>query len=128
MTVQEWLVSEATYGRKVLDAGLEGTRSGQEAFLEGKPLAPFFSDLARKAVAPSILGACLVGLGSCLRRRDGSITRALQPALVGGAMSFALIMVWNSRKLTASALAGAFKKINKVRDEHWFERHPIDYA
>jgi len=50
------------------------------------------------------------------------------PTLVGGAISFALVMAWNSRKLTASALASAFKKINKVRDEHWFERHPIDYA
>jgi len=128
MTVQEWIVSEATYGKEVFHAGIEGTRSGQDAFLEGRPLAPFVSALIRKAVAPAIFGACLAGLGSCARRRHGSVSQTVMPTLVGGAISFALVMAWNSRKLTASALASAFKKINKVRDEHWFERHPIDYA
>jgi hypothetical protein len=48
--------------------------------------------------------------------------------LLGGAIGFGLGFAWESRRLTFSALANAFKKIDKVRDDHWFERHPIDYA
>jgi hypothetical protein len=30
--------------------------------------------------------------------------------------------------LAASVAFGALRNIDRVRDEHWLERHPIDYA
>ena len=127
MTVQQWIESEVKYGRKVLDAGLEGTRSGREAFLKGKPLTPYLNDSVRKAVIPAAIGTCVGALGSAAGR-NRSAGRVLAFGLLGAAIGFGLGFAWESRRLTFSALANAFKKIDKVRDDHWFERHPIDYA
>jgi hypothetical protein len=127
MTVQEWIESEVKYGRKVLDAGLEGTRSGREAFLEGKPLTPYLNDSVRKALVPAAIGTCIGALGSATGRNK-SVGRVLAFGLVGGAIGFGLGIAWGSRHLTVSALSSALKKISRVRDEHWLERHPIDYA
>jgi hypothetical protein len=48
--------------------------------------------------------------------------------LLGGAIGFGLGLAWSSRRLTASVAEQAFRSMNKVRDEHWLENHPIDYA
>ena len=127
MTVQQWIESEVKYGRKVLDAGLEGTRSGREAFLKGRPLTPYLNDSVRKAVIPAAIGTCVGALGGAAGR-NRSAGRVLAFGLLGAAIGFGLGFAWESRRLTFSALANAFKKIDKVRDDHWFERHPIDYA
>jgi hypothetical protein len=127
MTVQEWIESEVKYGRKVLDAGLEGTRSGREAFLEGKPLTPYLNDSVRKALVPAAIGTCVGALGSVAGSKK-SVGRVLAFGLVGGAIGFGLGLAWESRHLTISALTSGLKKISRVRDEHWLERHPIDYA
>jgi hypothetical protein len=127
MTVQQWLESEVKYGRKVLDAGLEGTRSGREAFLDGEPLTPYLNDSVRKAFIPAAIGTCIGVLGSAAKQKR-SVGRVLAFGLVGGAIGFGLGIAWESRHLTVSAVSSALKKIGRVRDEHWLERHPIDYA
>jgi len=47
---------------------------------------------------------------------------------VAAAIGFAASVVWESRRLAASVASGALRNIGKVRDEHWLERYPIDYA
>jgi len=47
---------------------------------------------------------------------------------LGGAIGFGAGLLWESRLLTASVACGALRNIDRVRDEHWLERHPIDYA
>jgi hypothetical protein len=37
-------------------------------------------------------------------------------------------MAWESRRLTVSVGDGALRNMGRVRDEHWLDRHPIDYA
>src|ERR1051326_2959998 len=55
MLLSEWSKSEAEYGRRVLNSGLEGARSGREAFLNGRPLTPFFRESFQKALKPAAL-------------------------------------------------------------------------
>jgi hypothetical protein len=52
----------------------------------------------------------------------------LSLGLLGGAIGFGAALVWQSRCLAASVAHGAFRNMGRVRDEHWLERHPIDYA
>jgi len=127
MTAQQWLKSEVKYGRKVLHAGIEGTRSGQEAFLNGRRLTPFLNDSVCKAFIPAAIGTCIGVVGS-LTRRNRSVGRVVAAASLGGAIGVAAGIAWESRGLTGSAVRGALKRIDKVRDEHWFERNPIAYA
>lgn len=128
MQVAEWSKSEVEYGRRVLNSGLEGVRSGQEAFLRGRPLTPFFRESFRKALMPAAVGACVGVLTGCPREGHRSVARFLASGLFGGLIGFTAGVVWESRLLAVSVAGGALARIDKVRDEHWLERNPIDYA
>jgi hypothetical protein len=128
MDVRKWSKSNADYGRRLLDSGIEGARSGREQFLNGESLTPFLSESVRSALKPAALGACIGVLGSYPGYREKSISRALAYGLLGGAIGFGAGVVWESRRLTASVAGSALKNIGRVRDEHWLTKHPIDYA
>lgn len=128
MDLYQWSKSNADYGRRLLDSGIEGARSGQEAFLKGKPLTPFLSESVRSALMPAAVGACIGVLSSYTAYRQKSITRALAFGLLGGAVCLSAGLIWENRRLTASVAASALRCIGKARDEHWLAKHPIDYA
>lgn len=130
MSLGSWSRSSADYGRKMLHSGLDGARSGREAFLNGRPLTPFLSESIRNAWKPAAIGACLGALGSYPNHRHDqySIGRVFAYGFLGGAIGFGAAIAWESRWLTASVAAGALKNMEKVLDEHWLEKHPIDYA
>ena len=94
--------------------------------MHGEPLAPFLGESLRDAWKPAVLGACLGLLSSIPTRR--SAARAVACGLIGGAIGFSAGVAWKSRRLSASVVSGAVKNIRKVRNEHWLETHPIDYA
>jgi len=128
MALREWTKSNADYGRKLFNFGIEGARSGREAFLNGESLTPFLSESVRNALKPAALGACIGVLGSYPGYRQKSICRALAYGLLGGAIGLGAGFAWESRRLTASAGGSALRNISRVRDEHWLTKHPIDYA
>jgi hypothetical protein len=128
MDLRKWSKSEVEYGRKVLDSGLKGIRSGEEAFLNGRPLTPFLNESARKALTPAALGACLGVLISSPGNEHRSIGRMFVFGLLGGVIGFSAGLAWESRGLTESAVSGALRNIHTARDEHWVEKHPVAYA
>jgi len=128
MDVRKWSKSEVEYGRKILASGLEGARSGEEAFLHGRPLTPFLNDSVRKALRPAVVGACVGALCSLPGKHDKSIGRTLLFGLLGAAIGFGTGLTWESRGLAESATSGALRNIHKVQDEHWVEKHPVAYA
>jgi hypothetical protein len=128
MDLQKWSKSNADYGRRLFNSGIEGARSGQEAFLNGKSLTPFLSESVRSALKPAALAACIGVLSSYPGYRQKSITRALAYGLLGGAIGLGAGLVWESRRLTASVAGSALRNIGRVRDERWLTKHPIDYA
>ena len=128
MDLYEWSKSSADYGRRLLDSGIEGARSGEEEFLDGEPLTPFLSDSVRKALKPAALGACIGVLASNPSCREKSIGRTLVYGLLGGLIGLGSGVAWASRRLTATVASSAIRNIGRVRDEHWLTKHPIDYA
>jgi hypothetical protein len=128
MDLREWSESEVEYGRKVLNSGLAGARSGREAFLNGRPLTSFLDEAVRNAVTPAALGALVGMLGSLPGYKQRAATRTLLFGLLGSAIGFGIGFAWQSRGLTTCAATRAWSNIGRVRDEHWLEDHPIDYA
>lgn len=130
MGLLSWSRLNVDYGRKMLSSGLDGARSGREAFLNGEPLTPFLSESIRAAWKPAVIGACLGVLSSYSsgRHNRSLIGRLFAHGLLGGVLGFGASVAWESRRLAASVAAGALKNIEKVSDEHWLEKHPIDYA
>jgi hypothetical protein len=128
MGLGEWSKSELEYGRKVLGSGLEGVRSGREAFLNGRPLTTFLSESVHEALKPAALGACIGFLGSYPGKRHRSIGRGLGLGWLCGAIGFSAGFAWASRHLTASMACEVRRNVGRARDEHWLEANPIDYA
>ncbi len=124
MTLREWSKYELEYGRKLMDSGLDGARTGGHEFLEGKPLTPVLCDSARSALGFAAAGAC-IGL---LQGRKKTKWKVLALGVGAGAIGFGVGMAWNNRRLAASVASAAWKKVGRARDEHWLELHPIDYA
>ena len=128
MNLREWSQSEVEFGRKVLNSGLAGARSGREAFLDGRPLTPFLGNTVRGASTLAAVGAILGALGSFAGNQPKSAKRMLAFGFLGGAIGLGIGIAWQSRELTACAANGAWRNIGRVRDERWLETHPIDYA
>jgi len=127
MNLMEWSRSNIDYGRKLVDSAVQGARQGESEFLKDESLGPYLERSTLHAIAPTIIGVCLGSLGGYLENRR-SRSRTLLCGLLGGAIGFGAGLVWENRNLTASVASGAWKSINKTRDEHWFEKNPIDYA
>jgi len=77
---------------------------------------------------PAAIGICIGVVGGYPVNRPKSIGRVLAFGLLGGAIGFGASVVRENRRLAASVAFGALRNIDRVRDEHWLERHPIDYA
>ena len=128
MSFLAWSKSSVDYGRRLVDSAVEGARTGENEFLKEGSLAPHLEGTALRALAPTMIGACLGLLGACITNRSRSATRAVTYGVLGGAIGFGAGMIWENRLLSASVASGAWKNISKTRDQHWLEKNPIDYA
>jgi len=128
MSFLEWSKSSVDYGRRLVDSAVEGARTGEDAFLKNEPLVPYLGESLRPALAPAVIGACLGVVGGYLANGRRSTTRALAGGLFGGAIGFGAGVLWENRQLTVSVASGAWKNIGRTRDQHWFDKNPIDYA
>ena len=128
MHFREWSRGNADYGRKLVQSGLSGAHDAQDEFLHGEPLTPFLNESMRNAWKPAAIGVCLGVLGSYPGNRSRTTGRMLTCGLLGGLLGLVTGVAWQSRRLTGSLAHGAWRSISRVRDEHWFEKHPIDYA
>ncbi len=127
MNLTQWSKSNVDYGRKLIDSALDGARNGENSFLKEESLGVYLERSALHAIGPTIIGAGLGLLGGYLENRRFR-SRTLLFGLLGGAIGFGAGVLWENRKLTASVASGAWKNVNKVRDDHWFDKNPIDYA
>jgi hypothetical protein len=130
MNLVEWSKSNLDYGRKLVDSAVEGARAGEEEFLEvqEEALVPYLEESARQALAPAAVGACLGLLGGYVASSRKSVSKTLAFGVLGGLIGFGAGMIWENREFTARIATGAWKRVGKTRDEHWFENNPIDYA
>jgi hypothetical protein len=128
MNLRQWSRSNIDYGRKLLNSGIEGARSGEETFLHGRSLEPFLNDSVKHALTPATIGLCIGFLGAFPRNGHNSRGRALACGLLGGVIGLSASVAWQSRRLVRTIASNALRKIGRTRDEHWLEKHPIDYA
>src|SRR3954464_9313093 len=113
MHVAEWSKSEVEYGRRVLNSGLEGVRSGQEAFLHGRPVTPVFRGSLCNAWKPAALGACIGILTGCRKDHHRSLARIMTSGLFGGLVGLAAGVVWGPPLLCARAARGGLSPDEK---------------
>ncbi|MGO8797034.1 MAG: hypothetical protein ACLQLC_19610 [Candidatus Sulfotelmatobacter sp.] len=128
MTFLEWSKSSVNYGRKLVNSAVEGARIGEDNFSREEASVPCLGKAAQRAVCPAVVGICLGALSGYLSDERRSASRTLVCGFLGGLIGFGAGVLWDSRHFTASVATSTWKNIGKTRDEHWFERNPIDYA
>ena len=115
------------YGRAIVNSGLSGLRNGRDSHLHGQPLSCVLSESTRGAVGLAVIGTCAALVGSCLSPRHRR-AKAVGYGVAGSLIGLVVGLAWKTRELTGSMVHAAAKNMGTVRDEHWLERHPIDYA
>jgi hypothetical protein len=129
MSARAWLSSNVDYGRKLVQSSVTGASSGGKEFLQSEPLRPFIGRSARRALEAGLVAASIGMLGGYLRNhRRQRVSDALVYGALGAAIGFAAGLSWETRELMAIISRRALQNVKAVRDEHWLEKNPIDYA
>jgi hypothetical protein len=112
------------YSRRLLQASIEGLHSEEQRIRESGE-SGFLAASACSAVKAAVVGAGLGLLGSRLTRQR---TNRIPTVLACGAFAFCAHFAWRTRAVSARLASRASHEIGKVRDQHWLESNPIDYA
>ena len=115
------------YGRKLVNAGISGIRTGRENF-DPQRASALVSNSAEESLKLALVGACLGILPACLMRRRSRLSSALVLGVAGSALGFCAGFSWKTRKLTSTLARSAVREVRRVKDEHWLDKNPIDYA
>ncbi|MGA2369118.1 MAG: hypothetical protein ACLPPV_15400 [Candidatus Korobacteraceae bacterium] len=115
------------YGRRLVNAGISGIRSGRENF-DPQRASALVSNSAEESLKLAVVGACLGILPACLMRRRSRLSSALVLGAAGSALGFCAGFSWKTRKLTSTLAHSAAREVRRVKDEHWLDKNPIDYA
>jgi hypothetical protein len=128
MTVAEWSRSTVDYGRKLMESTVSGVRVAEDQFREGGHLAPYFERCARRSTTPATLGVVLGACAGYYSGRSRRVARIVAGGILGGLAGFGIGMLWETRQLSQTVGSSVKKNVRQVRDEHWLEQNPIDYA
>ncbi len=128
MNHEQSVAGNIRYGRKLVNAGINGIRSGQDSARGERPLSRVAADAAQGSFAMAAVGACVGLLTSCLVPRRNRLSQAIALGSVGSALGFLAGFSWKTRDVTSSVAYSAAREVRRARDEHWLELHPIDYA
>jgi hypothetical protein len=78
-------------------------------------------------LAATAIGAGIGAATAALDRRRSPFDLAAK-SLIGGAVGLGCGLAWTSRVYAITAVRGAFREVNTVRDARWLAKNPIDYA
>jgi hypothetical protein len=114
------------YGRRLVHAGISGIRNGQDD-LPLHSVSHVMADALPDSLKLAAIGACLSLLPACFSRRPRPL-KAVALGVLGSALGFCVGFTWKTRGATSTLTRSALREVRKVNDEHWLEKHPIDYA
>ena len=120
------LGSSLAYGRELVSAGISGIRIGEHEFGE-ESMESLVTTSARDSVKTALAGAFLALIPLMARRRR-CLSRAIALGALGSAVGFCAGFGWKTRSVASCLAHSAAKEVGRVRDQHWLEHHPIDYA
>jgi hypothetical protein len=120
--------SRIKYGRKLVDAGINGIRNGQNSARGEQTLGKLAADAAMDSLALAAIGACIGLLRAQFSEKRDRPANAIVLGALGSVLGFCVGFGWKTRKVTSSVAHSAARELRRTRDEHWLERNPIDYA
>jgi hypothetical protein len=74
------------------------------------------------------IGGIIGASAASLRSRQRPVRSFAVGALVGGAAGLGCGLAWAARHAAATLAKSSIRSVNAVRDAHWLEKNPINYA
>jgi hypothetical protein len=112
------------YLKGLVAAGFDGIVSARHEITDRVYTPPSPTVL----LTPTAMGAAVGALSArLLGKRKSGATLALG-GLVGSIVGCGAALAWASRGLVRPAARRAARQVNAVRDAHWLQTNPIDYA
>ena len=124
-----WFESNLNYGKNLVGSSVEGARSARKMTSDGECAGSILARSARDSWQLVTIGVGLGLLcGFLASRRKPSPGKMLACGALGAFVGLGTGMAWETRQLAGDMARGAIRNARVVRDAHWLERHPIDYA
>ena len=128
MHAPQSITTNVRYGRELVKSGVSGLAVGRDAHLNGRSLSDVLGESAKASLRLATLGACVGLLRVCLPARRHRAAKSVACGLIGASFGFLAGFGWKTRELAESMTRSAAQQMGVVRDQHWLDRHPIDYA
>ncbi len=128
MKLGAWLEDNYKNTLELVESGYEGAKAARNRVLHDEPITSAVARGARNSWKAAAIGACVGTVGAFFSGEKKSARRVLLGGLAGGCIGLGGSMVWGSRGVVGAMASEARRKVSNVRDAHWLQRHPIDYA
>ncbi|HTP31947.1 MAG TPA: hypothetical protein VMJ75_07225 [Candidatus Acidoferrales bacterium] len=119
----QWFKGSLVYFTKLVEAGFEGISVAKREN-NGTVFVP---PLKTAVWVPMATGAFAGAVGTRWKGNRKGSTVAIG-GLVGSLVGLVTVLGWTSRRFAGNAAKRASHNVNKIRDAHWLDTHPIDYA
>lgn len=128
MKLGAWLENNYKNTRELVESGYEGAKTAHKRVLHDEPVSTSLVRGARSSWKAAAIGACLGTVGAFISGERKSARKVFLGGLAGGCIGFGSSMAWGSREVIGAMASEVRKNVGTVRDAHWLERNPIDYA
>ncbi|MDR2452486.1 MAG: hypothetical protein LBE85_12145 [Candidatus Accumulibacter sp.] len=128
MNIKDTVKENFAYSKELLEAGIKGANSARKEVLHAEETADLFTSAAQDSWQPAVFGLLAGAICGVLADDRRPMRGVAAGGLFGAMLGFVGGFAWNTRPLTSAMAHNAGKRINKVRDDHWLSKNPINYG
>jgi hypothetical protein len=128
MSVSETIKSNLTYGKEIVESGIEGAAEARKVALESAENADMLTAAAQESWQAAALCAMVGAILGVVADDRKPVRGVIAGGLLGLAAGFAGSFAWKTRPLTGAMAREAGRRIGAVRDEHWLADNPVNYG
>ncbi|MBE0657385.1 MAG: hypothetical protein IH602_06820 [Bryobacteraceae bacterium] len=128
MSVSETIKTNLSYGKEIVESGIEGAAEARKTALESAENADMVTAAAQESWQAAALGAMVGAILGVVADDRKPVRGVIAGGLLGLAAGFAGSFAWKTRPLTGAMAREAGRRIGAVRDEHWLAENPVNYG
>ncbi len=128
MSITGAIKENIAYSKELLEAGIEGANEARKEVLAAEETTDLVTSAAQESWQPAALGVFAGAICGVLADDRKPIRGVIAGGLFGAVLGFAGSFAWKTRPLTSAMARKAGKKIDKIRDDHWLTKNPVNYG
>jgi hypothetical protein len=128
MSVSDKIRSNLTYGKELVETGIQGANDARRTTLASEDAAGMVTTAAQESWQAAAIGALAGAIFGVIADDRKPVRGVIAGGLLGAAVGFGGSFAWKTRPLTGAMAREAGRRIGAARDEHWLESNPVNYG